>query len=284
MKFSTYNAYAKLNLSLDITAKRPDGYHEVSMIMTSCSLCDIVHIKKSDTISLKILNNSDLSETDNLMIKAANAFFDYTKIVSGAEMKLEKNIPLAAGLAGGSTDAAAVIRALNDIYGTNLSYDELCKIALPIGADVPYCIKGGTYLAEGIGEKLTYIDKITDLYAVLIKPNQGLSTAEIYKKTDSEKNLIHPDNKKLIDFIKQKDYNSLAKSMKNVMEQVSINEISEIEELKNSLLNFGALGAMMSGSGPTVFGLFSSLENARLAANSLCAKYENYFVCATSIL
>lgn len=284
MNTITLNAYAKLNLSLDILKKRSDGYHEVCMIMTSCSLCDIVTVKKSNKLNLKISNNKFLSETDNLMIKAANAFFEYTEINGGAEMELIKNIPLAAGLAGGSTDAAAVIRALNTIYNTSLCVDELYSIGKTVGADVPYCITGGTYLAEGIGEKLTYIDKISDLYAVLIKPERGLSTAEIYKKTDNEKNLNHPDTDFLIKSIKTKDYNSLARNMKNVMEQVSVNEIPEIEEIKTSLINCGASVAMMSGSGPTVFGLFPSRQKAKDAKGELENKYKNYFICDVSLL
>ena len=284
MNIVTQNAYAKLNLSLDITKKRADGYHEVSMIMTSCSLCDKITLKKADTISLIIESCQSLPLENNLMIKAAKAFFDYTKINGGAEMHLVKNIPLSAGLAGGSTDAAAVLRALNDIYGANLDTRTLCHIAFSLGADVPYCITGGTYLAEGIGEKLTYIDKITDLYAVLVKPGDGLSTAEIYKQTDSEKNLIRPDNAFLIKCIKEKNYTALAENMKNVMEQVSIKQIPQIQIIKSSLLENGAKGAMMSGSGSCVFGLFLSKQAANEAAKKLKSSFQNFFVFSAQIL
>ncbi len=266
-------AYAKINLSLDVKGKRADGYHEVSMIMASISLCDEVCLFKSSDISLEIRNSSELSSEDNIMIKAAKKFFEKTKINSGVRMVLEKNIPIAAGMAGGSTDAAAVLKGLNEIYNTNLTEDELCMIGLELGADVPYCIKGKVMLSEGIGEKLSLIGDIKDLYVAVVKTKEGLSTGVIYNKIDSEQNLHSPDNEFLTNCIKRKDYASLCKNMKNVMEQVSIKEIPEIAEIKEELIKKGALGAMMSGSGPTVFGIFEKKEDCIKAVNDMKMKY-----------
>lgn len=266
-------AYAKINLSLDVKEKRPDGYHEVSMIMASISLCDEVLLSKASDISLEIKNSKELSSEDNIMIKAAKKFFEKTKINSGARMVLEKNIPIAAGMAGGSADAAAVLKGLNEIYQTNLLEDELCAIGIEIGADVPYCIKGRVMLSEGIGEKLSLIGDIKDLYIAVVKTKEGLSTGAIYNKIDNEKNLDRPDNDFLIECIKQKDYASLCKNMKNVMEQVSIKEIPEIAEIKKELITKGAMGAMMSGSGPTVFGIFEKKEECIKAVNDMKKKY-----------
>lgn len=269
----TLNAYAKLNLSLDVCGKRANGYHDVDMIMTSCSLCDEIALKKSDKIILTSSSQGLSCGEDNLMIKAARAFFEYTKVSGGTEMYLEKNIPIAAGMAGGSTDAAAVLKGLNELYQTGLDENELCKIGLGLGADVPYCIKGKTMRAQGIGEQLTYIGDIKDVYVAIVKIKEGLSTGDIYSKIDRETTLDHPDNELLCKFIKDGNIKALAENMKNVMEQVSIKKIPEIEEIKKVLMNSGALGAMMSGSGPSVFGLFESEREAQEALENINPDY-----------
>ena len=275
----TIKAYAKLNLSLDVCKKRDDGYHEVDMIMTQCSLFDVVRIRKDEALTLTT-DCAELSDVENnLMMKAAKAFFDYTKVAGGACMSLEKHIPIAAGMAGGSTDAAAVLVGLNEIYETKLSCEELCKIGVKIGADVPYCIKGGIMRAQGIGEKLSYVGDTPDVHVVIVKGKQGLSTAEIYKKIDGEQDLVRPDNEFLIKCIKNGDIQLMAENMRNVMEQVSRKEIPEIESIKEKLTESGAMGALMSGSGPTVFGLFDDKNTALSAAEKFS---EEYFVyCGT---
>lgn len=275
-------AYAKLNLSLDVCGRLENGYHEVDMLMATCDLCDEITITKSDDVVLTCNIKTLSCGEDNIMVKAARLFFEYTKINAGCDMKLEKRIPIAAGLAGGSTDGAAVLKGLNELYNTNLTIDELCGLGVKLGADVPYCIHGKTMRARGIGEKLEYIGDINDAYVVLVKTEQGLSTAEIYKAVDEEQNLVKPDNDFLISCVKTGNTKALAENMCNVMEQVSVKKIPEIEKIKEKLKELGALGVLMSGSGPTVFGIFESKKKADTAARNI--DNQKYFVYSGKIL
>ena len=245
------------------------------MIMASCDLHDVINLKKDSGIELETNSGKIPSDESNIMVKAAKKFFDYTQITGGVKMSVEKNIPVAAGLAGGSADAAAVIIGLNLIYHAGLSPDELCDIGLRVGADVPYCIKRGTALASGIGEVLSPIGEIGGVPIVIVKPQEGLSTAEIYEAIDGEKALLKPDTELLCRYIKNGDIKNMAKNMRNVMQQVSERKIPEIGVIVQKLKEFGAMGAVMSGSGPSVFALF---ENEKMAESAASAFGDECFV------
>lgn len=268
------NSHAKINLSLDVTAKRDDGYHEVSMIMVSCGLCDSIVIeKKGGGIELETNLKFLPSDERNIAYKAAEEFFSYCSLDGGAKIQIFKRIPVGAGLAGGSGNGAAVLCGLDKLYNTHLSIQQLCEIGRRLGADVPYCICGGTALAEGIGEKLTPLKPLPKTPLVLIKPSFSVSTPAVYKQIDSTPILRRPDTPSLISALERGDIRSLAGGMVNVMEEVSIKNHPIIGKIKNDLLKSGALGALMSGSGPSVFALFESYNDAKKAA----APYKNHF-------
>lgn len=260
----TENAYAKINLSLDVLRKRPDGYHDVSMVMQQVGLHDIVKINtiRDDKIILKT-NKSFLPTDDkNIAYKAAEAFKKHFNISEGIFIDIEKKIPVAAGLAGGSTDAAATLRGLNRLFDVNASIDELCEIGVKLGADVPYCIKGGTMLSEGIGEILTPVENSLDCYCVLVKPNFPVSTQYVYQNLVLNESTCHPDIKSVTEAVKAGNLQELAACAGNLLETVTCTKYPVIEEIKKEMREDGAELAMMSGSGPTVFGLFSSSAKA----------------------
>lgn len=270
------NSHAKINLSLDVTAKRADGYHEVSMIMLQCGLCDNITVEKSDDITLSS-NLSFLPNNEkNIAYKAAQAFFEYTNIKGGAKIDIVKHIPVGAGLAGGSGNGAAVLIALNRIYGSTLTLDNLCSIGASIGADVPYCIMGGTALAEGIGEKLTPLPVISKTPVLIIKPPFSVSTPLVYQKIDSCSIDKHPNRQLLLDAIEKGDIKTIAENMVNVMEKVTVKMHPVIGEIKKDLVLNGAMGALMSGSGPSVFALFENYSDAKKAALPYKGKYFTY--------
>lgn len=262
-------AYAKINLSLDVIRRREDGYHELRSVMQSLSLHDTVEIiKKADAGISVELTNEDAEFSDiplgegNLVYKAAALMKERFSIEDGLLFRLTKRIPQAAGLAGGSSDAAAVIRGINDMYCLDLGLGQLMRLGKEIGADVPFCIMGGTALAEGIGEKLTRLKPVPACRVLLVKPLKGVSTKEVYERLDSGKgHFVHvPDTKTVCEAIENGSIKALARSMGNVLESVTIPMLPEIEHIKKKMLELGALGAMMSGSGPTVFGLYSDPE------------------------
>lgn len=260
-----YKAYAKINLSLDILRKRKDGYHELKMIMQTVSLYDEIYIEKSDTISIECNKDDIPLNNKNLAWKAADAFFNYTSINSGCKIKLIKHIPDGAGLGGGSSDAATVLLALNEIYNTNITNEELINIAVKIGADVPFFILKGTYLAEGIGEKLTKIENNTDPYILIHKPSFSISTKWAYEnlKLDN-KNNYNVD--KIVENLKDKNYNF--KDIFNYLEDVSVSKYPQINDIKNKMKYYGATAALMSGSGSSVFGIFTDKNAAQTAFES----------------
>ncbi len=275
-------SYAKVNLTLDVLSKRSDGYHDVKMIMQTLSLFDLVIVDRAEkgitvTSNLKYLPSND----KNIAWQAASLFFDETGIKGGAKVLLHKNIPVAAGLAGGSGNAAAVLCALDKLYNTGLSDEELCKIGLKLGADVPYCIMGGTQLAEGIGEKLTELNPLPKMTFLLVKPAAGVSTAQIYAAIDSCDNLSRPDTEKMLNAIEMGDKEEICNNLSNIMEAVTAAEAPEIYKIKNTLLEKGAKGAVMSGSGPTVFGIFEDYTTAKKAADEFSKTYKEVYV-ATS--
>ncbi|MFI3115660.1 MAG: 4-(cytidine 5'-diphospho)-2-C-methyl-D-erythritol kinase [Clostridia bacterium] len=272
---------AKINLSLDVLQKRDDGYHEVKMIMQTLSLADIVDVIITDTNTIELTTNLPYVPTNNKNIayKACELFFSYTKIpFTGVKINIYKKIPVSAGLAGGSTNASGVLIALNKLYKTNLSMSELMEISLPLGADVPYCIHGGTMLAEGIGEKLSPLPPAIPCKVILCKPPFSVPTAGVYKEIIADKIEHRPDTEGIIDCIKNEDLAGMSKRMYNVLEDVTAKRHKEINIIKNSLLDFKPNGVLMSGSGPTVFGLFENEKNALKAFHKLRKNYRDTYL------
>ncbi len=265
----TLSANAKINLTLDVTGKREDGYHFVSMIMQSVDLSDTVEIEKAEKISLSSDSADIPNDEKNIAFKAAKLFFENCGIKGGAKIRITKRIPVCAGLAGGSTDAAAVLKGLNLLYNTEKTEKELMEMGLKLGADVPYCIMGKTALAEGIGEKLTPVAHFKDVIICLAKPDFSISTPQAYADIDSKPLEKHPDNQKMIAAITENDLKGVCSEMVNVFEDVTCKRHPEIEQIKKVMLDCGALGALMSGSGPSVYGVFDSTANAEKAKNLL---------------
>lgn len=271
-------SYAKINLTLDVLGRLENGYHSVKMIMQSLSLFDLVIVDKEPR-GIKISTNIKGLPTDsgNIAYKAAELFFKETGISGGARILIHKNIPIAAGLAGGSGNAAAVLAALNVLYNTGLSDTRLAKMALALGADVPYCLTGGTQLSEGIGEILTPLAPFERVPVVLVKPNVGISTAVIYNKLDTAENLSHPDTDRVISAISAGDTKAVAENMSNIMETVTAGDCPEIVNIKKKMIELGAIGSIMSGSGPTVFGIFPDDMTAKLACDEFAREYDEVF-------
>jgi 4-diphosphocytidyl-2-C-methyl-D-erythritol kinase len=273
---------AKINLSLDVIGKREDGYHLLRMIMQSISLFDVVTLKGGQGSIRVFCENKDVPcNESNIAYKAAKLMFEKYKIQDGIDIYIEKNIPIAAGLAGGSTDAAGVIKGINELYALGLTNQEMMDIGLKIGADVPYCIIGGTALAEGIGEKLTLLNPLKETWCVLAKPPIGVSTVEVYKGLRLNVVIEHPETDVIINYIENGDINTLSKNMVNVLETVTIKKYPVISEIKNLMMESGALGSIMSGSGPTVFGLFEDKNSAEKCYNKLKKEFEEVYLVKT---
>lgn len=260
-------ARAKINLTLDVLDKRQDGYHNIKMIMQTVNLYDTIYIKKIRAKEIRLSTNLKWLPTDNknLAFEAADLIKKNYNISNGVFIEIKKRIPVAAGLAGGSSDAAAVLIGMKTLFNIRLSTKELMTMGKELGADVPYCIMRGTALAEGIGDVLTRLPKCPDFYVVLAKPPISISTQSIYKALDNEIIQKRPDTQTVIDAIKSGDKNKIAKNLYNVMEIVTAKKHPIIKEFENFLIQKGALGVVMSGSGPTVFGLFNDKELARKA-------------------
>ncbi len=263
-------AHAKINLSLDVLSRRADGYHTLQMIMQTIQLHDTITIEKIPS-GVEILCEAPYvpNNSSNIAYKAAEAMLLKYNIQAGVKIEVSKEIPVAAGLAGGSTDAAAVLKGMNILFDLGIDQDELMRLGKTIGADVPYCIMGGTALAEGIGEILTELPAPGNIPLILVKPRIGVSTAWVYKSLDLKKVTERPDTKLLMSAIRAGDISTLALNMKNVLESVTCKRYSVIENIKKDLRRHGALGSMMSGSGPTVFGIFEDAEKADYAFNKL---------------
>lgn len=263
MKRIELDAYAKINLSLDVLKKRKDGYHEVEMIMQQIGLKDKIILEKIDTgIELTCNDKRVPTDSTNLVYKAYNLLKERYSINEGIKIHIEKNIPIAAGLAGGSSDAAQTLIGLNELWNLGLSKEELMEIGLEIGADIPYCIMGSTALSCGIGEKLTKLQNFKGKIILLAKPDIDVSTAYVYGNLDIENIKNHPMTKDLIHSITIDDVKFLAGNMKNVLENVTIKKYSIIEKIKKQMMDYGALGSLMSGSGPTVFAIFDDYKKA----------------------
>lgn len=274
----TVKAAAKINLMLDILEKLPNGYHSLWMIMQSVGVYDRVTVEKKTSGGITISCSEEDIPTDerNIAYKAAEKFFDFCgEEDRNIHINIEKKIPHAAGLAGGSADGAAVITALNSLYEKNLPVKKLCQIGVKVGADVPFCIQGGTMLAQDIGQVLSQLPDIPSCFFVLAKPQQGVSTAEAYAAVDSM-NLRHPDAHTMFRSVVDGDLKGIAKSLGNVFEQAV--DVHERVSIKEIMRNNDAMGCCMSGSGPTVFGIFENSENAERCAQELSDKIKGITV------
>lgn len=260
-------ALAKINLGLDVVRRREDGYHEVRMIMQTIHLFDRLNIAKTQEPGISIKTNLSFLPVNenNLVYKAGKLLMDEFDIKEGLSVDLSKRIPVAAGMAGGSTDAAAMMYGINRLFGLGLSKKELMERGVKIGADVPYCIMRGTALAENIGEELTELPAMVKCPVLIAKPQISVSTKFVYQNLKLDKNTVHPDIDNLIAKIEAGDLEGIAAGMGNVLETVTIPEYPIIAEIKEQMLKSGAINSMMSGSGPTVFGLFQDQETARKA-------------------
>lgn len=260
-------ALAKINLGLDVLRRREDGYHEVKMVMQTIHLYDQLHLKKIES-GIYLETNLGFLPVDesNLAYRAARLMKEKYQIEEGIDIRLNKRIPVAAGMAGGSTDAAGVLYGINELFNLGIKRKELMELGVQIGADVPYCIMRGTALAEGIGEKLTSLPPMVKCPVVIAKPQVSVSTKYVYENLKLDEHTQHPDIDALIQNIRTKDLPAIAGSMGNLLETVTAKKYPEIEKIKELMRENGALNAMMSGSGPTVFGLFDELETAKMAA------------------
>ncbi|MBQ9304034.1 4-(cytidine 5'-diphospho)-2-C-methyl-D-erythritol kinase [Butyrivibrio sp.] len=263
----TRKAYAKINLGLDVTGKRADGYHIVRMIMQNVDLFDTLDFEDNETGEIVLTASSPKIPTDdsNLICKVAKQLQDKFDVKKGANINLVKRIPVAAGMAGGSTDGAAAYIALNELWNLGLSKEELCKLAVKLGADIPYCIMGGTMLAEGIGEELTKVSDLPPCYIVIAKPAIDVSTGWVYKELDSKEIVDHPDIDGIKKAIEKGDIHEMCDLIGNVLEPVTAGKYDEIGKIEYILEDNGAIRAFMTGSGPTVFAIFDDKNKAEAA-------------------
>lgn len=277
MKTITKKAYAKVNLALDVVRKREDGYHDVSMIMQNLDIYDTLNftlnsINETNEIPYKITltTNKEGIPTDekNLIYKAIKLMFDTYKISADISVHLEKNIPVEAGMAGGSTDCAATLHAVNELFDLNLDINTLMDLGVKLGADVPYCVLAKTSLSEGIGEILSPVKGLCDCSVLVVKPPIGVSTAMVYKNLKLNELDHHPDVNAMIEALNTSNLKQVSACMENVLESVTVNLYPEIEQLKQLMKDNGALNAIMSGSGPTVFGIFTDENLIKKAADA----------------
>lgn len=268
MDFLEKKANAKINIGLDILRKRTDGYHEVKMIMQTINLADTLFFSKNKTGKATMASSDKTIPEDerNLIIKAANLFMETYQINEGVHIELEKRIPHAAGLGGGSADAAATFLALNEMFYVQAPMEELKKLGLKIGADVPFCMVGGTILAEGIGEKLTPLNPLPPCRILLVKPEIEVSTAKVYQAFNFNLITKHPDIQGMIEELKKENLKGIASRLENVLEAVTIKEYPVLKKYKEYMIKNGALGALMSGSGPTIFGIYENPIEAEKVA------------------
>jgi 4-diphosphocytidyl-2-C-methyl-D-erythritol kinase len=267
MEYLTIYANAKINLTLDALYKRDDGYHEMEMVMQTVELKDVITIRKLFTNHIKLVSNIKWLPLDerNLVYKACRALMDEFDINSGVYVEIEKQIPMSAGLGGGSADCAAALVGMRKLFNLNVSNERLLEIGKSLGADGPYCLTRGTVLAQGIGEKLTRLNPCPQAYVVIARPNLVISTGEVFAMYKPESITHRPDTQAMIQAINDSDIQGVADNLSNVLETVTAKQFKVIEDLKEALINKGALGAVMSGSGPSVFGIFNSRDKAMAA-------------------
>ncbi|MBR6352490.1 MAG: 4-(cytidine 5'-diphospho)-2-C-methyl-D-erythritol kinase [Oscillospiraceae bacterium] len=270
------NAYAKLNISLDVNEKRPDGYHNMTMVMQSISLCDELSVEKTDTGRIQIRSSLSFIPSDerNLAVRAALRYLEAVGAKGqGLRMELKKRIPVGAGMAGGSSDAAAVLRAMNRLYGGALSPEALETLSASVGSDVPFCVRGGTALATGRGEVLESLPPMPDCAFLVCKPDFSISTPELFRKLDQSSLRCHPDTVGILDALQRGELRQICRRMYNVFEDVDDRRLRTVAEIKGRLLDCGALGAIMTGTGSAVFGVFRPGSIPPDAAESLRRDY-----------
>lgn len=265
-------AYGKINLSLDVLGRRANGYHDVSMVMQTVDLYDVITLMKlSDRDGIILTTDVDNIPLDegNIVYKAIKLIKEEYGIDIGVSADIKKRLPVAAGMGGGSADAAAALRGMNTLFELGLKSEKLEELGVRLGADVPFLIKGGIALAEGIGEKLTTLPVFPECSLVIVKPDISVSTKEVYEALDSLTEVVHPDIKKLTDSLGKEDLRYIVKLLGNVLEDVTIKKHGIIDEIKRLLVENGAVFSMMTGSGPTVFGIFEDEEKAVMAGEKL---------------
>ena len=263
-------APGKINWTLDVKGKRPDGYHEVEMLMQSIGLWDEITLtEKKGSIGISG-NSSDMPlDEGNLAVRAAKLVKQSCGVDAGVDIKIHKEIPVSAGLAGGSTDAAAVLVGLNALWGLGLTEESLAELGGKLGADVPFCIRGGTAVARGIGDKLTPLPPLEGIWLVLVKPPFGVSTASVYGVLSPDRISVHPDWEKTYHRLRSADFTFLPQDMANVLEPVTTTRYPEIHTIRQALRKAGAAAGLMTGSGPTVFGVFRERRGAREASEKM---------------
>ncbi|MCI8308054.1 MAG: 4-(cytidine 5'-diphospho)-2-C-methyl-D-erythritol kinase [Lachnospiraceae bacterium] len=280
----TYNAPAKINIGLDVIRKREDGYHDLRMIMQTVTLFDTLtfDIKAGNNVSMTCTDSSLPIDSGNLVIKAVNMLREEFGITADIKVHLEKRIPVAAGMAGGSSDAAAAFMAVNNIFGLGLSRQDLMKRAVNLGADIPYCIMQGTALSEGIGDILTPIATLRDIYILIATPGINVSTGFVYGSLKIDDSTIHPDIDAIIRAMDDNNARETGRLLGNVLETVTIPAYPVIDDLKRLMTAHGAIGSLMSGSGPTVFGIYLDKNTARNAADICKEKIAGLFCAVTT--
>ena len=263
-------AYAKINLGLDVIGRLENGYHEVKMIMQTVGIYDVLTFKKIPQGIVITTDHGEIpTDENNLIYKSAKLILEEFGLTEGISIHLEKNIPIAAGMAGGSTDAAATFLGMRDLFELEVSEERLRELGVKIGADVPYCIMGGTALAEGIGEKLTKLPAPAKCFLLIAKPDINVSTKYVYEHLDAEGVEKHPDIDEMIKALNLGDLEGITERLGNVLENVTVKKYPIIQRIKEFMLAQGAEGSLMSGSGPTVFGIFREQEQAKEALEAL---------------
>lgn len=276
-------AYAKINISLDIVGKREDGYHLLEMIMQSIDLYDEISIEKQkEDITITCDKQYVPVDERNLAYKAAKLFKEEYNITSGVNININKNIPVCAGLAGGSTDAAAVLKIMNKLFDINASEEKLMELGLKLGADVPYCISGGTAICKGIGEEVTKLKPFKDKILVLVKPPFGVSTKVVYQEFKLDRVRNHPNTNLLINAIENDNLEEVCSNMKNLLENVTLRKHKVLINIKEEMKRYGSVGTMMSGSGPTVFAFFDDMLSAQRCFEKMKLKYNDVFITRTN--
>ena len=263
-------AYAKINLGLDVIGRLENGYHEVKMVMQTVGIYDVLNFQRTEGGIVITTDSGELpTGEDNLIYKAAKLMMEKYGIKEGVKIHLEKHIPIAAGMAGGSTDAAATLKGMNRLFDLGCTLKDLMELGVNIGADVPYCVMGGTALAEGIGEKLTPLAPAPDCYVLVAKPDINVSTKYVYEHLDAQEIVKHPDIDGMVEAIAEESLQGILDRMENVLETVTVSAYPVIRTIKDRMKELGAINSLMSGSGPTVFGIFVEKDMARRAYDKL---------------
>ena len=263
-------AYAKINLGLDVVRRLENGYHEVKMVMQTVGIYDVLEFQRTKGGIVITTDSGELpTDENNLIYKAAKLMMETYHISEGVRIHLEKHIPIAAGMAGGSTDAAATLKGMNRLFDLGCTLEDLMELGVKIGADVPYCVMGGTALAEGIGEKLTPLAPAPDCYVLVAKPDINVSTKYVYEHLDAQEIVKHPDIDGMVEAIAEESLQGILDRMENVLETVTVSAYPVIQTIKDRMKELGAINSLMSGSGPTVFGIFVEKDMARRAYDKL---------------